>query len=166
MAKEPVTDEMMSAAREFDSALVSVGFKANVVMWAVDHEVDQAVLVVLTDFYDFEGPLAILEMIFKAYRKSLLPKAIDPFSVRVHSVDQKEISKLCNVARGLVKVQKGDARTRKGEGALFDIDGMTVSGLEAHTSWLVSQHNRKKADRFSMRRQWSKISERIDAIAA
>lgn len=84
----------IEAGRAYDAALRALGLKPDGLLWAWDKTIEHYVLVLLTEHFDFAGPLRIYETLTRAYNTSVTPSEISPFIVRVHSPRQAFIQNL------------------------------------------------------------------------
>lgn len=143
----------MKAAQKLDDALLSLGFDADFVCWAYDPELEQHVLVLITDFFDHCGPLDISRAIFKAYGLPGFPQEIDPFSIRLHGSSQPAAERLLRAIDG-----EEDAPTPEDVFVLGE--DIVIEGR-----WLVS---RRKHDRtaIELTRRWKRFSNNVDRLAA
>jgi len=94
MVTPELSANYMQAAHEFTNALQSLGFDMEAVFWGYDSNEKRHILIVVTDVFDAQGPLAIHQQIFRAYNASLTPKEIDPFIISLFSPAQTFAVKL------------------------------------------------------------------------
>jgi hypothetical protein len=64
---------------------VKLGLRPEAVAWVWSVKEEKHILLLLWSGVDKVGPLQVTRRLFKAYNASLLPKAIDPFVVELHS---------------------------------------------------------------------------------
>lgn len=160
-----ITSDVMAAGAEFDASLASLGLRAHMVMWGYDEVVGHHVLMVMTDFTDLHGPLQVMELVFKAYNASLLPKEIDPFNVRVHSIAQPIAVALMERAVG-GWVQKADKATGKVTGPRVRFEEAMINGVHVKKRWIVKIRNLGSRKEESVRRQFKSFRKRVLAQAA
>lgn len=90
---QPLTHHL-TAGREYLEALQRLDLDPEGLMWAVDKESGQKVLLLVTGLFDLAGPLKLSELLFRAYNASATPQEIDPFIVETHSPEQTFVSQL------------------------------------------------------------------------
>lgn len=67
--------------------LRKLGLHPEALMWAHDKEADRFVLLMVWSGMEKYGMLRLSELLFQAYRTSLLPRQINPFDVHVFNYD-------------------------------------------------------------------------------
>lgn len=159
------------AGADYLAALRKLGLNPDALFWAFDSAVDQFVLVLVTKFFDYAGPLALSELLFKAYRASATPAEIDPFILRLHSPKQKIFRDLLFSLRSTGTIPADadiDAYHRAvmaGEQAQIGVLGFNYAELEVFGAWIytATEHHTKLAD---VARPWDRLTHRVDALAA
>jgi hypothetical protein len=147
----------LSAGQDYLSALRKLGLDPNALLWAIDKTLDDFVLVLITDHFDFTGPLEIYRLLTQAYNLSATPKDISPFIIRLHSPRQA-------VGASVLSLQ-ADVRTAEGkrsETLWIDID---THDLRYRNSW-VYQVRHKKLSPASRQHQWNRFKNNIERLAA
>lgn len=158
-----VTEPMMVAGRNFDADLVKLGLRAHTITWAFDTIIEEHVLIVVTDFYEVQGPLKIMQLLFQACNSSRLASNVDPFKIRIHSIDQPFI-------RAVMQVKNADVYGKEPDGTRIDLeieDGtFGVGDVYFDLSWMIADRAIGKRERHSIVRQFKKFAERIEKLAA
>ena len=167
---DPLDLDMMRkrAGGEFLRSLEHLGLKPEALFWAFDRAEDRLVLVLATELFDLKGPLAVFDLLVKAYRASALPKEIDPFVVRLHSPDHRLIRYLDGWHQ-----DDADGTRRYGlapeQGGLPPaIASMTVEmdDLEFKTDWVYRFRLPKRRDVGAIKREWHRFRHEVERLAA
>ncbi|MGA2058628.1 MAG: hypothetical protein ABSG88_25430 [Bradyrhizobium sp.] len=87
MASRPVPPQYLTAGATYLEALRVLGLNPNFLGWGWDIAAAQWQLVLVTSIIDAGGPLALNQLLFKAYNADATPKEISPFVVRVFSTE-------------------------------------------------------------------------------
>jgi hypothetical protein len=152
----------LEAGVEFDAALVRLGLEANLVAWAYDIDLQHHVLLLITDFFDFKGPLEISKKLFAAYSASALPQEIDPFTIRLHSVNQIDAVTLLKALNTVDwKMVKGKPTSAKGIDLFLGSDQLGI-----HSQWIIQYRDVKKRPSTDLIRKWDRFSRNVEALAA
>jgi hypothetical protein len=159
------------AGRDYLAALQRLGLEPDALFWAFDGEINQFVLVLVSPFFDYAGPLALSELLFKAYRASATPAEVDPFLLRLHSPRQKIYRDLLIYLRSTGTIEAGfdaDEYHRAviaGERTQAGVLNFKYADLESFGAWIytASAKRRKLVD---VARPWDRLSHRIEALAA
>ena len=85
MDSRPVSPQYLKAGADYLDALRSLGLNPNFLGWGWDIAANQWALVLVTSIVDAGGPLALNELLFKAYNAKATPREISPFVVRIFS---------------------------------------------------------------------------------
>lgn len=85
MDSRPVPAEYLTAGKDYLDALVSLGLNPHFLGWGWEHSSKQWLLVLVTYIVEAGGPLALNQLLFRAYNAKATPKEISPFIVRVFS---------------------------------------------------------------------------------
>lgn len=168
MATPELEERFLTAGREYGDALASLGLDPHALFWAYDDSEARHVLVLLTDFFDFKGPLEISKQLFRAYNASVTPQEIDPFTIRLHSVNQPAGAELLNWAAGDWKGKVLDRHSREQKGDEFDIANIKSFGLEIRPGWVVRARkaSRKSRPSVELSRRWERFTRNVDRVAA
>jgi hypothetical protein len=134
-------------------------------LWAHDDTVGGFVLVLITQFFDFKGPLEISKLLFKAYNSAGTPREVDPFIVRLHSPDQKIVREL--MPRGLAKeVFKTDKVTHEPIGEPIKIENVKFGDLMFCHDWVYKFQLPPKRNSVELLRRWQRFERNVDRLAA
>lgn len=85
MDSRPVPAHYLKAGADYLGALRELGLNPNFLGWGWEIATEQWLLVLVTSIIDAGGPLALNELLFKAYKAEATPKELSPFLVRVFS---------------------------------------------------------------------------------
>jgi hypothetical protein len=85
MDSQPVSAEYLKAGEDYLAALRRLGLRPMFLGWGREISSKQWLLVMVTSIIDAGGPLALNQLLFKAYNAEATPKEISPFIVRVYS---------------------------------------------------------------------------------
>ncbi|MGV1757636.1 hypothetical protein ACQZ6F_17430 [Rhizobium sp. A22-96] len=168
MAAPDIEDKYLKAGREFASALDALGLDANALFWAFDSAESRHVLVLVTDFFDFKGPLEISKQLFKAYNASATPKEIDPFVIRLHSINQAMGERYSEHASSDWKL-----RVRAGNKAgpipgltSAVINNLTIGDLEMRPEWVIRGRKVTRSKSNDLSRRWGRFTRNVEKAAA
>ncbi|NRF12177.1 hypothetical protein [Agrobacterium pusense] len=159
-----VTELMMESAKRFDESLLSLGLAANLVTWAVEEGVKDPVLVLVTDFFDLRGPLDVARKIFDAYNASALPAEIDPFIIRLHSIQQP----VAQMLMGLTDDNHASRKDAAKISAETKREPLFVIGADnlVFTMDMFISRRPSRRDHADTIRRWKSFSKAVDALAA
>lgn len=159
------------AGRDYLAALRRLGLDPEALFWAFDSEVRQFVLVLVTRFFDYAGPLALSEVLFKAYNAAATPAEIDPFILRLHSPEQKIYRELLFSLRSTGTIEAGADRdvyhraVIAGERVQAGVLNFKYADLEGFGAWIyTASAQRKKL--IDIARPWDRLSHNVEALAA
>lgn len=165
MDPSTIEPQRLKAGREYDESLARLGLRADAVLWAYDTVIAQFVLVVVTEFFDFKGPLEISEKLFQAYNASITPQEIDPFTIRLHSTDQ-HVGQWCHRFANGINASKADPITKVPVTEPNPINAIEIHGLKLNKDWVIvarPQANRKNVE---LSRRWQRFASNVAKLAA
>ncbi len=156
------------AGAEYLTALEGLGLRPEALFWAYDNIEQRFVLVLATEMFDFKGPLAVSQLLFKAFNAAATPKEIDPFVVRLHSPDHAIIREFDGWKfSGSDNVPHyGLDPTRNASwvpGAIMNVES---GGLTFNTGWVYRYRLPKRIKQVEMMRRWRRFSSNVDRLAA
>ena len=159
----------MRAGADYLAALQNLGLDPECLFWADDDVVGHPVLVLVTRQFDLAGPLALSDLLFKAFDAAATPREINPFVLRLHSPDQAIIRELSRYSQGpaLMRIHFADGTSRttgdEGFGAQFVMGG----GLRFQHNWIYKWEISLEApSRTEMKRRWRHFEKNVDRLAA
>jgi hypothetical protein len=154
------------AGWEFLASLQNLGLDPQALFWAYDKVINDFVLVLITDFFDDQGPYEISKLLFRAYNVAATPKLIDPFMVRLHSPHQA-FSQAIKERLFSRSFRKLDKTTMQPIGPSTDIKSVNWQGMIVSKDWVYvvrpTQHKRSVESRI---RRWSKFKTTVERLAA
>lgn len=156
---------LLNAGTSFEAALSKLGLEADAVFWGYDTEIHRHVLVLVTDFFDHVGPLEISRMLFKAYNASLLPSEVDPFLVRLQSINQPAGRDFADYANSEWTVDVRDKHNRPKLNNL-PVAAMKTFGVEMRPEWIIKSRKFKKRNAVELGRKWQRFEHNVDREAA
>lgn len=159
MAELALPDGDLKAGADYCAALNRLGFSLDSLLWAFDELSGEFALVLITQHVDHAGPLALFELLVKAYNSSATPKEISPFDVRVFSPAQPIVDELRNACR-----QDRDMGEASGEDVPYRISsGERI--LTFRPTWLYYLHpvELEPTDRT---RDWDRFRSKVEKLAA
>lgn len=167
MAAPEIDERFLTAGREYGDALADLGLDPHALFWAYDEVESRHVLVLVTDFFDFTGPLEISKQLFRAFNASVTPKEIDPFVVRLHSVNQAAGSEYANFAAsdGTFKVFDKNMKP-KFVGDAGRIESMNIRGLVMKPEWTIRTRKAAHRNSVDLSRKWKRFVRNVDKVAA
>lgn len=159
------------AGAEYLKSLNRLDLSPEALFWAYDKAIEQFVLVLVTRFFDYAGPLAVTEALFKAYRASATPAEIDPFIIRVHSPEQRIYKELLFALRSTGTIAAGWTRedyhraVLAGEVEQAGVFAFTYADLSGFGAWIykASEGPRKLID---VAKPWTRFSSKVQRLAA
>lgn len=147
------------AGRDFLRSLQELGLDPEALVWAFEPDENyRFVLVLITAFFDFAGPLEISRMLFKAYNASALPNQIDPLMVRLHSPRQKFAQNLLKLQQNLQTKEHNKPMLAPGHLFVDDSIAWTVDGVLKWPS--------KISRTIEQGRKWERFSRNVHLLAA
>ena len=155
----------MTAGKEYVSTLERLGMDIEIACWAHDNVTSSFVLLMVTDFFDAKGPLEVSKVLFRAYRSSITPREIDPFSIRLHSTHHVFAKEIRLWAPG-TWVQKYDPKTRSNVGPKASVRGGTSQGITFDVDWLISSAEPRERKSVEISRRWDRFVRNVDQAAA
>lgn len=167
MATPDIEERFLTAGREYGEALANLGLDPHALFWAYDEAEAHHVLVLVTDFFDFKGPLEISKQLFRAYNASVTPKEIDPFTVRLHSINQPVGQEFRNFAGsdGILRVWDKNM-VPKPMPPEARVESFNVGGLVMKPSWTISVRPGKPRTSVELSRRWNRFTRNVDRVAA
>lgn len=149
------------AGEEFLCALRKLGLNPDALLWAFETNANnRMVLILMTSFFDYAGPLEVSRLLFKAYNASAIPSEINPFIVRLHSPRQAFGRELMRLKPSITDSATGRSVPAGSgtlwaweEGLSFAFDGVLKFPSRASTT--VEQS-----------RRWHRFSQNVDRLAA
>lgn len=169
MAASEIDKSFLIAGHEYGEALASLGLDPEALFWAFDQNEDRHVLVLVTDFFDLKGPLEISKQLFKAYNASATPREIDPFVVRLHSINQPIGRQFADQAKiGPVwKFKLYDSKMRQKELPVeARATAMTIAGLEMRPDWIIRARTPQHRKTVELNRRWNRFTRNLEKAAA
>jgi hypothetical protein len=149
-----LTEERWKAGEEYLSSLQKLGLDPECLFWSFDEVVGYHVLVLATSTYELAGPTAIARTLFQAYKASATPRTLNPFLVRIHSLDHTFIQET--------------AANRELYDGLNDPANNFVIGREGmrwHKDWFYKFSIQKKG-RLYIERHWTTYRRNVEKLAA
>lgn len=170
MDTRTIEERFLIAGKEYGKALEKLGLDPHALLWAYDEEEERFVLILITDFFDFKGPLEISRQLFKAYNASVTPQEIDPFTVRVHSINQPFGDQVRGMATSDGKVTVAD-RFNRPKPDLKDvrITAWNFNGLILQPDWVISAKSgadKTPRKNIELSRRWDRFTKNLDKLAA
>lgn len=165
MATPDLEENHLIAARDYGAALRNLGMDIDGLMWVYDSLEHRHVLLLITDFFDQRGPLEVSEMLFKAYNASATPQEIDPFIVRLHSINHTRSEEILAHASGdwLANVFDRDGTPKIKN---LGYTSITVGGLEIRPEWVLFANRPQNRSSVEVNRRWKRFARNVEAIAA
>ena len=146
----------LEAAREYDRSLRSLGLRPDMLVWGWDFEAKAFQLVLVWAGVDRFGPLAVTNLLFKAYNASALPKAIDPFSV-VAVGKSHPVASTIGGLRTSEAVQIGTSKSEPGNQVEPDI--------HFEKKWIITMASKQRTS-LEVSKDWRRFNEKVTALAA
>lgn len=167
MDTRTINERFLIAGKEYGEALEKLGLDPHALLWAFDEVENRFILILVTDFFDVKGPLEISRQLFKAYNASATPQEIDPFTVRVHSINQPFGDEIHGLAASDGKVNIYDKFLKPKPGAEnIRISSYIKDGLEFRTEWIISAKKSHARKTIELSRRWDRFTKNLDSIAA
>lgn len=159
-------DPFVKAGSEFLKAVQQLGLRPEGLLWAHDRTIDRFVLVLITAQFDYEGPAEIYRLLTLAYRASATPREINPFIIRVHSVNQSIVSA---IKRAIEHPMPISAETRDAAGEITSHPHIHIHQLAGDLSFKSEWVYHFKIDRLrpaERSRRWKSFVARVEHLAA
>ena len=159
----------LRAGADYLASLQKLGLDPNCLFWADDEVVRHPVLVLVTRQFDRVGPLALSELLFKAYDAAATPREINPFVLRLHSPEQAVIRGLNQFAQDKVVMiaHFADGRSEDNSGPNYGPQFLMGGGLRFQHEWIYKWDISTPApSRMAMTRQWRRFAGNVYGVAA
>jgi hypothetical protein len=162
MAPRHLEMKFWQAGQDYLDAVERLGLRPRGLFWADDEILNSKVLVMVTEVTDIAGPLALAELLFKAYNSEATPQEIDPFIVRLHSPQQ-------SIIREMGKFWPFDVTMHNERGE--DITetmlraNIKIGSLNLDPSW-VYRFDTRAVPAVEAERQWRRFERNVSALAA
>jgi hypothetical protein len=171
LASREIDVKFKEGGAKYLRSIERLGLRPDALFWAYDKTVDKFVLVLVTDEYDYVGPMALSKTLFEAYNKAATPIEIDPFIVRMHSPRQwiiKEIGKFLPFKASFVRVTSPDGKPIEGVDQAEFVGPMVVnaSDLEVSSDWVYRFEKPKKPKTVELARRWRRFTQNVSRVAA
>lgn len=167
MAAPDIDERFLTAGREYGDALVDLGLDPHALFWAYDEDETRHVLVLVTDFFDYKGPLEISKQLFRAYNASLTPKEIDPFTVRLHSINQPAGEELRGFAGANGRFKLWDKNmVHKPLPPEARMESFKIGSLVMKPEWTIRVRPSKPRNSVELGRRWDRFTRNVDRVAA
>ncbi len=162
MAPRYLEMKFWKAGQDYLAAVERLGLRLRCLFWADDLALGTKVLVLVTEAIDIAGPLALSQLLFKAYNNEATPQEINPFIVRLHSPQQA-------IIREIGKIWPFDVSMRNAEGEditekMLKAD-ITAGSLKLDPSW-VYRFDKEVAPTVDAGRQWRRFARNVEKLAA
>ncbi len=167
MDTRTIDERFLIAGKEYGEALEKLGLDPHALLWVFDEIEGRFVLILVTDFFDLKGPLEVSRQLFKAFNASVTPKEIDPFTVRVHSINQPFGEEIHGLAASDGKVNVFDKFMQPRAGAEnARISAYRTENIEIRTEWIISAKRSGARKTVELNRRWDRFTKNLEAIAA
>jgi hypothetical protein len=159
------------AGERFLSAVKSLGLNPTALFWAYDARDDEFVLVLVSNFFDFAGPLKLMRLLTTAHSNAALPPEISPFMLRVHSPRQRifhELKLHLKTWVGEKGVEKPDfdRSVIAGDREPFANVEFSYGDLVGNGAWIYQLASDKAAPAATAEREWSRFDRNVRSLAA
>lgn len=151
---DTLEEPRIEAGRQYLAALQKLGLDPEALFWA-EQDSGGFVLVLLTGFFDYVGPLEVSRVLFKAYNASATPKEIDPFIVRLHSPKQT-----------IGKLIRNNLNYAIGPGITYRDLKLTFADLKIWETGIIKHPSGKHSNVAMLGRKWKKIEGNVERLAA
>lgn len=162
--------ERFDAGAEFLTSISKLGLRPEALFWAYDRKIEQFVLVLISNFFDFAGPLELSRRLFAAYNACALPQSIDPFIIRTHSPHQRIYRDLLFSLRTWVNLDRDDRinsarQVLSGERERPGVFDFTYGELESFDTWVYVVTSKVKRS-IAAETSWRRFDEAVKQLAA
>lgn len=153
-----LSPKLLNAGREYHNQLKQLGLKPEGLLWMHDAVRNRFHLWLIWSGIDRVGPLAVSELLFKAYRASALTQDIDPFVVEVRSLREEMARQL------LAAISKSDPFPYY-RILLNHPDGQQQVAYQWRSDWIyyLQPKPRKPVE---IANDWRRFSQKVTALAA
>lgn len=163
MDSRPVPPEFLTAGADYLAAMRRLGLDPIFLGWGWDREDARWILVMITSILDAGGPLALNDLLFKAYNAEATPKAISPFIVRVFSPEILPRSHFGLLNDPYVRInsvngEERDIAIRNAQTTILGIDFERINTYPA---------TGKPIEKYTAQRDaWQRFKRQVDRLAA
>jgi hypothetical protein len=158
MASEVVPAKYLRAGEDYLAALESLGLHPEFLGWGEELEPRQWILVMVTSIVEIGGPLALNELLFKAYNMKATPKEISPFIVRVFGSHTA-------FARRLVALNKLRGQRITLAGTTYEAVSDMVAGIRVVGTHCYPVKARSRGYEQN-HREWQRFKRNVERLAA
>lgn len=171
MASFAIDSTRLAAGKAYLRALQDLGLDPDGLFWARERRDNQIVLVLVTSFFDYAGPLEISRLLFKAYNAAATPREVDPFVIRLHSPAQTIIGTLARMLESEIQVRDLNEETGRYKGWYNASEKANVTftlagDLEVSVGGIYKMDRKSKAATVDLARKWRRISGNVERLAA
>lgn len=166
MDTSAVTLTEMEAGREYLKVLDRLGMDVSIATWAFDHVLGSKVLIIVTDYFDVKGPFEISRKLFQAYRSSVTPQTIDPFTVRLQSPTHPIVQSIFSYIVPGTTIHAVNKVTGKPSEQGYAIEGGTTGGLELKQAWVIRARQYSPRKSTEIVRHWNRFERNLNREAA
>jgi hypothetical protein len=169
MDSQHVSPEYLRAGADYLVALKKLGLKPLFLGWGREIKSSQWLLVMVTSIIDAGGPLALNNLLLRAYNAEATPKAISPFIVRVYSPDavRSEFLTLAVKGKGLRILQRDNKTPVEGisfSNLQFEFHGVAYEMINAYA--LAESEKVWKPNYHANLGEWQRFKRNVERLAA
>lgn len=163
MDSRPVPPEFMTAGSDYLASIRQLGLDPVYLGWGWEREASRWVLVLVTSIIDAGGPLALNELLMRAYNAEATPKEISPFIVRVFSpeimpVDQLVLLQMPQLRINAVNNDLRDIAIANAQFTHLGIDFERINSYKATGQPIPKYSAQQEA--------WRRFKRKVDRLAA
>lgn len=170
MAREPLPANYLKAGEEYLAALIKLGLNPEFLGWGLHTQSQHWFLILVTSVVEVGGPLALNELLFRAYNMHATPQNISPFIVRVYGSKTfvvPELQQLYAFATGDRRIQmykpSGEPHGEPSEAVSM---GKTLSDfhIESTDVYRLNLSNKKSHEKRT--NEWLRFKRNVERLAA
>lgn len=171
MAGDTLPAQHLKAGEEYLAALMKLGLTPEFLAWGQETNTQNWVLVMVTPTLEVGGPLAMNELLFKAYNTHATPQEISPFIVRVYgnrTLVAPLLKQLASVDVTNMKAQKVDKRTHApiGEPHTIEMIGQTFDDVHIKSANIYKISRRAPKGHDQRVKEWLRFKGNVERLAA
>ena len=172
MASPDLPPKYLTAGADYLAAIRKLGLDPRFFGWGWESFANQWALVMVTSIVDAGGPLALNELLFKAYNAEATPKAISPFIIRIFSPEIVPDNLWMLAAKDL-KISAVHDKYGRPKGKLEDLPivqkieltflGIDLSSLNSYATAFKPTEAKGYHER---RQEWQRFKRNVEKLAA
>lgn len=166
MADEALPAGYLEAGRDYLAALNGLGLYPEFFGWGQQPATKKWLIVMVTSALEIAGPLALSEILFKAYNANATPKQISPFIVRAFGRSSLPAQRFIDTGNFIPStgyiVGQPDNKVKSVAFEVGDLKVFSETSYRVQNRTLKGKLRTKRQNEF----EWERFKERVERLAA